>query len=143
MITRFDRLGYAGARAELRLAQRLGVLIGFSHRSAPEMAIYATILTQDVGSDTTITARQKESYKATFLIPVQKDANTGATAIYPTDSTLIAPDNKCITVGDKIQWPATSGRYYFVSEDVKTNDNGYVYYVSVEACKVLTLGQRS
>ena len=79
--SRYDRLGQAGARAELRVAQRLGVLIGFSHRSGTELAIYATILQQDVGSDTAIVNRQKEFYKGIFLIPAQNDAVTNALAI--------------------------------------------------------------
>ena len=141
--SKYDRLGFTGARAELRVAQRLGVLIGFSHRSQPEFAIYATLLQQDVGSETAITNRQKEFYKGTFLIPVQNDAVTNAVAIYPTDGTAIAPENKPITVGDRIQWPANSGRFYYINEDVKTNDNGYTYICSAEACRPLTLGQRS
>jgi hypothetical protein len=141
--SRFDVLGSRSGRALLRISQRLGVLIGLSHRGGTETVIYASLPSQDIGSDTAMASRQKEQFDGVFRIAVQPDAMTGGPAIWATDDTTQGIEAKPLTVGDRIQYPYGSGRFYFIDKEIPVTANGYSYTVHCDACKVLTLGQRS
>jgi hypothetical protein len=79
----------------------------------------------------------------TFLIPSQEAASgfsgfSGTAAITP----VLSP-SKPITVGDRIEYPISSGRYFFVSDDISQLANGYIYVVPCTEHKSLTMGVRS
>lgn len=140
----FYRLGKDLGAAELEVAKAIGVQIGFQHRQALQVPLYAQILTQEHDSLYNSTGRLSQTASVTFFIPVQPPAFSGYSGFSGAQGiSACSGTGKSITNGDRIEWPIGSGRYYWVETPIRTIHNGYLYEVIATENKTLRGGEKS
>lgn len=125
----YGQIGDACAAGELAAAQACGVQISLSHRGATAATLWATVLEQGIGVDESTPGRQVERGVLLLAIPAQSGfaAMTGSA--------------RPITGGDRIEYPLSSGRYFWVTEDpIKMEPEGHVFTVTAIERKTLTQG---
>jgi hypothetical protein len=111
------------------MAKAMGTQISLVHRSGTPVTLDAEILSESVGGMKQ-PGTEVEAGMLIAAIPVQTGfvVQTGTT--------------RPITVGDRIEYPLSSERYYWVEDDadIRMLDNGYVYEVTARERKTLTAG---
>lgn len=138
----FNQVGTALGRAELVIAKNIGQVVGFTHRAALPTPLWITLIDYKVSSDENPSGRRLEVTDATFLVPVQGPAFSGVSGFSGTSTIFPSSAQKPITVGDRIEWPVGSQRYFFVLQDgMECIHNGYAYMVKAQHQKSLTIGQ--
>jgi hypothetical protein len=125
----FDAIGQAGAAGVLATAVSMGTRISLQHRSGTAATLYAEILSQAIGGMRMRGAGVEEG-TLVVMIPVQSGfaVMTGTT--------------RPVTVGDRIEYPLSSGRYFWIDDDtdIEQLDNGYVFKVQAHEHKTGTVG---
>lgn len=132
MSSAFDQIGEAGAAATLAAAQAMGVRISLQHRSGEAATLWAEIIGQVLGA-MQLPGVESEAGVLMVLIPVQ------------TGFAVMTSTTRPVTIGDRIEYPLSSGRYFWVEyeSDIEQLDNGYVYRVQAREHKSITVGVMS
>ena len=138
----FNQIGTGLGRAELAVAKVTGQVIGFTHRANLPTALHCSILDNRIGAEDNPNGRQLEKAEITIIIPVQTFAFSGVSGFSGISAiTSQTTFQKPITIGDRIEWPIGSSRYFYVDADVEVLDNGYNYKVHGKNQRTLTAGQ--
>ena len=127
----FEEIGAAEAEAELAVARELGKQGSLSHRGAAAATIYLFIEALRLGTAKPHIGRRVETGELVALIPNQTNfAASMTTATRP------------ITKGDRLEYPLSSTRYFYVQqeEDIEQLANGYIYRVRFTEHKTKDLG---
>src|SRR5579863_5010770 len=96
----FDAEGMADAIATLAEAKVTGKIVGFSHRSAAQIQIYALVTVMKSGGKVIQKGRAAETGSLILWIPVQPGIVQMTTA------------QRSITYGDEFEWPYGTGRKF-------------------------------
>lgn len=136
----FNRIGAAEARAELAVARATGNKINFKFSDTSDVVELYVILEQRIGAKTVGSGLRSGGGRRVGIgilmltIPVQDGF------------AVMTDDQRPIREGSRIEWPQSSGRYFYVdeeTEDIQQKSNGYVYVVKATEHKTSTLGARA
>ena len=130
----YTDIGAAEAEAELAVAQAIGVQISLSHRGASANTLYAILNDIQLSAERPQPMRSAEVQEISLTIPNQ----TNFTASITTAA-------KPVTKGDRIEYPLSSGVYFWIQNDeaIECISNGYIYKVKAASRKTTALGTKS
>jgi len=143
MASVYDKVGQAGAKADLAVAKACGQVIGFTHRDGWPMALHAQIVTREQTSETPQRGRLVERSEVKFLVPEQAALSgysgfSGSvnTEWFSSYSGIARP----VTEGDEIQFPIENGKKFWVDKNVIEIHNGHGWIIKGTAERTLTAG---
>lgn len=139
----FDVIGSGMAKAELAVAKATGTTIGFQHRDELPVPLRVSLLDYNIGSQDSPSGRKLETADITFIVASQSPLFSGVSGFSGT-STIYAMTGqaKPVTVGDRIEWPLASQRYFYVIDEPKPCiHNGHAYVIHASSHRTLTAGQ--
>lgn len=117
--------------AALEVAKATGVTLTFTHRALTPVTLYGSIVSRGIAVENLHDGRQVETGAMLVDLPVQ----SGLTAM--------TNDQRPISAGDLVEYPASSSRYWRVNGGIEERANGYVYRVNLREEKTHTAGVAS
>lgn len=124
----YASIGAALGSAALATAKATGITITFTHRALTAVTLYATVVSRGIGVEELYDGHKAEVGVMLLDIPVQ------------TGLAVMSNNQRPISDGDKIEYPASSGRYWRVAGSIEERANGYVYRVPIREEKAHTVG---
>lgn len=143
----FQVIGVGLNAAELAVSKAIGQVVGFQHRASLPIPLYVQFIDIAGGAEQAQRGRLVDKNVIRMILPTQAYAFSGASGFSGVSS--VTPVNSSgktgtIVVGDRVEWPIGSGRYFWVVEEgIDPIHYGYSYVVTAREERAVTLGQRS
>jgi len=139
----FWDLGKIQNAGELIAAKVVGATIGFRHGTQLEVPLKAEVIRNDpleVSANGTI----QEVREIELVIPAQPPAYSGVSGFSGgVGVSAVSGATRSIMTGDRVEFPAGSNQYYWVTQDTKTSNDGWSYVVIAQSRRTWVGGQRA
>lgn len=139
----FWDLGKIQNGGELIAAKVIGTTIGFQHANQLPVPIKAEVIRNDP-LEVSTNGKIQEQREIELVIPSQPPLYSGVSGFSGgIGISAVSGSIRSISTGDKIEYPAGSTQYYWVTQDTKTSNDGWTHVVIAQSKRTWMGGQRA